>query len=120
MSSEELDFYGRRERIKTKLLSGRRVSTRELCEEFNVTKQTILKDINRLTPTFPVTAFKGPGGGYEYAGEPKLTISVELFKELCDAKRDGYAFSDEAEAELKRLSDVLAASDGTAGQKRPD
>ena len=107
MANQGLDFYARREQIKLKLLSGRRISSKELCEEFHVTKQTILKDMDKLPPSFPVASFKGPGGGYEYVGAPQMTISVNLFRELCAARRTDSVLSEESAAELKRLESVL-------------
>ena len=103
MTHKDFDFHERREAIKAILLSGRRVSLRGLSEQFGVTRQTILKDFGKMTD-FPIAVFKGPGGGYEYAGDnPKIAVSLKTLRELLKAKRDDAEFSEDVWVEIQRL-----------------
>lgn len=69
-------WYERRERIKMWLKRKGRATSGELASMFGVSKNTIINDINALTPVFPFTTHYGRNGGYEYLGDGTTTLSA--------------------------------------------
>lgn len=69
-----MSYYERREKIKEMLKIKGKISGRELADEFQVSKNTILKDINAITPTFPICTTYGREGGYEYCGNGRVEL----------------------------------------------
>lgn len=71
----KMGFYERREKIKEILRRKGRVQCTELAEEFMVSKNTILKDINAITPTFPIATTYGRNGGYQFTGDGTVWLN---------------------------------------------
>ena len=75
-------YYERRERIKMWLKRKGRATCGELANIFGVSKNTILNDINVLTPVFPLTTYYGRNGGYEYRGDGSSELNARQTKFL--------------------------------------
>ncbi len=70
----KMTFYLRRERIKDMLRKKGHVTCAELAEQFGVSKNTIVKDMDTIKWDFPVVAFYGRHGGYIYIGDGTATL----------------------------------------------
>ncbi len=77
----------RRMEIINILIIRRRTTARELSEELGVTTRTIQKDIQALSPRFPIYTKQGGDGGI-FIGEnykPYInTLSFDELKTLCE------------------------------------
>ena len=100
-----MGFYERREKIKEILRRKGRVHCAELAEEFLVSKNTILKDINAITPTFPITTVYGRNGGYEFAGDGSTWLNARQTEYLYTYMRKHNA--DPTDETFKEILDVL-------------
>lgn len=57
----------RRREIELILMSGKRVTTNELMQKFDVGRNTIRKDVDFLSLYLPIVSKQGYGGGYYLA-----------------------------------------------------
>lgn len=75
--------YVRREKIKRILRQRGRVTSKELAAELEVSKNTIVKDVNALTQIFPVSVEYGRKGAYIYIGDGSVELNERQTKYLC-------------------------------------
>lgn len=75
--------YERRSEIVRLLKTGKRLTLREMSERFDVTKRTILNDMNRLPPDFPVAIEYGRNGGYFYTGKKDAVLNATESEAVC-------------------------------------
>ncbi|MBD5540092.1 MAG: HTH domain-containing protein [Lachnospiraceae bacterium] len=80
----------RRTEIMNILIIRRHTTARELAEELGVTTRTIQRDIQALSPSYPIYTQQGGAGGI-FIGEdykPYInTLSSEELKTLCEIYR---------------------------------
>ncbi len=56
--------FRRRTKIQRMLLSGRKLTVKELTAEFNVGRKVIIRDFEVIGEVLPVVTKRGNGGGY--------------------------------------------------------
>jgi len=67
----------RREQIAERLRFRRKDSLRTLANEFGVCRQTILRDIETLSKSYPISAVQGYGGGVFWTGKRPENVYTE-------------------------------------------
>ena len=80
----------RRTEIINILIIRRRTTARELADEFGVTTRTIQKDIQALSPGYPIYTKQGGDGGIYIGDEYKPyvnTLSSDELDTLCEIYR---------------------------------
>ena len=81
----DVGAFCRRLLIRDLIISMGKISVTELAERFNVSKNTISRDISLLSGIVPITGKTGRKGGYFYTGDKILTLALPEAEGLAHA-----------------------------------
>lgn len=71
----KIDTLNRRILIRERLIERGKVSSADFAKEFEVSRNTIIKDLSILSMFMPIVVSPGRNGGYEYMGERYLKLN---------------------------------------------
>lgn len=102
----KIDTLNRRILIRERLIERGKVSS-AFAKEFEVSRNTIIKDLSILSMFMPIVVSPGRNGGYEYMGERYLKLNEKELSSIVPILNRAKDTGVVAKAAVNKINDFL-------------
>ena len=103
----KIDTLNRRILIRERLIERGKVSSADFAKEFEVSRNTIIKDLSILSMFMPIVVSPGSNGGYEYMGEKYLKLTEKELSSIIPILNRAKDTGVVAKAAVNKINDFL-------------